>query len=70
MVKFKKSGWLYWPVNIAGWVLVILGIIFLVSVYTTYHKHSHGAGDLIYKIYPHYIGTFLLYLWIGDKTSK
>ena len=70
MVWFKKTGWLYWPANILGWILVIAGVIFLVSVYTTYHKHSHGAGDLIYKIFPHYIGTFLLYLWIGDKTSK
>ena len=67
---FKKMGWLYKPANILGWILLAAAVVFLVSVYTTYHKHSHGAGDLIYKIYPHYIGTFLLYLWVGHKSSK
>ena len=70
MVRFEKRGWLYWPANLAGWILIIAGLVFLVSVYITYEKHARSTGDLIYRIYPHYVATFLLYLWIGSKTSK
>lgn len=70
MSLFKKMGWVYKPTGIIGWVLIALAIAFLVSVYTTYHKHSHGFEDLVYKIYPFYISTFLLYVWVGSKSSK
>lgn len=70
MIWFKKNGWLYQPVNIIGWVLIAVAVVFLVSIYTTYNKHAHGFEDLAYKIYPHYVSTFLLYLWVGYKTSK
>lgn len=67
---FKKAGWLYKPANIFGWVLMVVAVVFLYSVYTTYNAHAHGFGDLSYKIYPHYVSTFLLYLWVGSRTSK
>jgi hypothetical protein len=70
MVRFKKNGWLYQPDNLLAWALVIIGVAFLVSVYTTYEKHARGTGDLVYRIYPHYVSTFLLYIWVGYKTSK
>ncbi|OGL26015.1 hypothetical protein A2708_02510 [Candidatus Saccharibacteria bacterium RIFCSPHIGHO2_01_FULL_49_21] len=70
MVRFEKWGWLYRPANLGAWILIILGAIFLVSVYFTYEKHARGTGDLIYRIYPHFVATFLLYIWVGYKTSK
>lgn len=70
MVAFRKMGWLYKPVSILGWIILIAAVVFLVSVYTTYNKHAHGFEDLAYKIYPHYIATFLLYQWIAHKSSK
>ncbi len=70
MVWFKKTGWLYQPVHVAGWIVLALGIIFLVSVYSAYNARAHGFGDLTYKIFPHYVCTFLLYIWVGYNTSK
>lgn len=67
---FKKQGWLYEPVNAYGWTVVIIAAAFLGSVYVSYSKHSFAFIELIYKIYPHYISTFLLYLWIGSQKSK
>ena len=67
---FKKQGWLYAPVNMYGWIVIAVAAAFLVSVYSAYSKHSFAFMELVYKIYPHYICTFLLYLWIGSHKSK
>lgn len=67
---FKSIGWVYRPVTVAGWLATLLPVAFAVNVFVTIDRHSHSASDTLYGIFPFWASTFLLWLWVADKTSR
>jgi len=66
---FKRFGWFYLPVSIAGVTIYLLAFVFCLTVFTAVDRHSHSASDTLYGIFPFFACAFLLLDWIGGRTS-
>lgn len=69
-IWFREWGWLYYPISWQGLILVLLVLIFWVQVFLAIDHHSHFVSDTSYGIFPYYVPSFLLLLWIASKTSQ
>ena len=67
---FKKTGWIYVPISIAGAVLSLLAIIFCVTVFIAVDRNSHSVSDTFYGIFPYFVSVFVILFWIAGNTSK
>jgi hypothetical protein len=67
---FKKSGWIYVPRSVTGFVISVLTIIFCVTVFVAVDRNSHSVSDTLYGIFPYFVSAFTLLFWIAGNTSK
>jgi hypothetical protein len=67
---FREWGWLYYPISWQGLILLLLVLIFWVQVFLAIDRHSHSVSDTLYGIFPYYVPSFLLLLWMASKTSR
>jgi len=67
---FRRWGWLYRPVAVPGWLVVVLAAIFCVNVFLVVDRHSHSASDTLYGIFPYFVSTLVVVGWIASHTSK
>jgi hypothetical protein len=67
---FARLGWLYRPVSPAGVVITLLSLAFCLNVFVAVDRHSHSVADTLYGIYPFFICTFLLWLWVAGQTTE
>ncbi len=67
---FKPWGWLYLPVSVAGFLATLLPLAFAVNVFLAVDRRSHSVSDTLYGIFPFWVPTFLLWLWLASRTSK
>ena len=67
-IWFKRCGWFFVPVSVAGYILLVLAVAFCVQVFIAIDRRSHSASDTLYGIFPYYICTFLLLDWIARRT--
>jgi len=66
---FIPLGPLYRPVSILGWTITSLALAFCVHIFRFVDGRSHSVSDTFYGIFPYWIPTFLLWLWIASRTS-
>jgi hypothetical protein len=66
---FKPLGWVYRPVSIQAWALVIATIIFCVQVFVAVDRRSHSVSDTFYGIFPYVVPALIVLNWIASKTS-
>jgi hypothetical protein len=66
---FKQTGLLYCPISIPGWTTTLLAFVFCVHSFRFVDGRSHSVSDTFYGVFPYWIPTFLLWLWIASKTS-
>ena len=69
MSIFRKSKYLHIPVSLAGYLIWLIAVVFLVTVFIAVDKDSHSASDSLYGIFPYFASTFLLIEWFASKTS-
>ena len=67
---FKQWGWLYVPASMPGAVIALGVLGFCVSVFLAIDRHSHSASDTLYGVFPFFACAFLLFDWIGARTSN
>lgn len=67
---FKRWGWVYVPVSVAGAVLDLLAIAFCIQVFTAIDRHSHSASDTLYGVFPYFACVFLLLNWAASNTCN
>jgi hypothetical protein len=67
---FKRFGWFYLPVSIAGVITILFALAFCVQVFLAVDRHSHSASDTLYGIFPFWACAFLLHDWIASRTAK
>jgi hypothetical protein len=67
---FRPLGWIYYPVSVPGALITVLFILFCLQVFVAIDRNSHSVSDTFYGIFPYWVPAFLVYLWIGMKTSE
>ena len=66
---FKRAGPIYRPVSIPGWTITLFALAFCVQIFRFVDVRSHSVSDTFYGIFPYWIPTFLLWLWIASRTT-
>lgn len=67
---FKKTGWVYMPVNPMGILITFTAIVFLVPVYMAVVRNGHSVSDDLYHMFVlYYLHSILRWKWIAVKTS-
>ena len=69
-VWFKPMGWIYRPVSMVGWMLVLLAGVFCGKAFLAADRYFHSAGDTLYGVFPYVVPTLMLLNWIASKTSR
>ena len=69
-IWFRKSGWFYVPVSVAGIIISILVILFCINVFIAADRHSHSVSDTMYGIFPYFISAFTILFWVASNTSQ
>lgn len=67
---FKQWGWLYLPASVPGAFISLAMMVFCASVFLAVDRHSHSVSDTLYGIFPFFACAFLLFDWIGARTSN
>jgi len=69
MKWFNKTKFIHLPSSPVGFVIYVLAILFLITVFVAVDRNSHSVSDTLYGIFPYFVSTFLLVEWLADKTS-
>jgi hypothetical protein len=67
---FKQWGWLYLPASVPGVLIALAMLALCVQVFIAVDRHSHSVSDTLYGIFPFFTCAFLLWDWIGVRTSN
>jgi len=68
-VWFCHWGWIYRPISVQGWIIVLLAAAFCVNVFLAVDRHSHSASDTLYGIFPFVVPAVGIVGWIASKTT-
>ena len=66
---FKRWGWCYRPISWQGVACMLLALAFGLQVFIAIDRHSHSASDTLYGFFPFAVPTFLLLMWVAERTS-
>ncbi|MCB9992763.1 MAG: hypothetical protein H6873_03795 [Hyphomicrobiaceae bacterium] len=69
MTWFKPMGLFYRPASLIGWLITFVALAFAVNTFMVADAHSHSVSDTLYAIFPYWLPTLLLWLWIAQRTS-
>ena len=69
-IWFKKSGWIYQPTSLFGWIIAILTILLCVQVFIAVDAHSHSVSDTFYGVFPYIVAYLVVAGWIASNTSE
>lgn len=67
---FKQWFWFYLPASVPGALVAIALLVFCVSVFLAVEHKSHSVSDTLYGVFPFFACAFLLFDWIGARTSN
>lgn len=69
-IWFKRIGWLYLPIHIAGVLVTLAAIVTCVWFFIAIDRNSHSVSDTLIKFFVYLFCTAFWWKWIADKTSK
>jgi hypothetical protein len=68
-IHFKKTGWIYLPVSLVGWIVTIgyaaISIITLISI----DRNYNSLISSLIRFFPYFISFSVVYFWIAANTS-
>jgi ABC-type bacteriocin/lantibiotic exporter with double-glycine peptidase domain len=68
---FKKTGWIYVPVSLAGWIVTILYVAISVFTLVVVDKTYNNLTNSLIRFFPYFISLSVLYFWVAsNNTSK
>ena len=67
---FRTWGWIYRPITVQGWAVVLIGLAFCVQVFLAVDRHSHSASDTLYGIFPFVVPTIGIVGWAASRTCE
>ncbi|MEO6456395.1 MAG: hypothetical protein ABIN97_20130, partial [Ginsengibacter sp.] len=63
---FKKTGWIYLPVNPIGILVSAMTIIFLIPVYMAIIRNGHSVSDDLYHMFVYTTCTAFWWRWVAE----
>jgi len=69
MPWFKSCGPVFRPASIAGWIITLVAVAFCVHIFLFVDGRSHSVSDTFYGVFPYWVPTFLVWLWVASRTS-
>jgi hypothetical protein len=66
---FKPFGFIFLPVSIPGWIISTLAVAFCLHIFLFVDGRSHSVSDTLYGVFPYWVPTFLLWIWIASRSS-
>jgi hypothetical protein len=66
---FKPFGLVFIPVAIPGWMISALAAAFCLHIFLFVDGRSHSVSDTLYGVFPYWVPTFLLWVWIAGRTG-
>jgi len=66
---FKRWRWIYRPVSRPGFLIMAALLLFCAQVFWAVDRKSHSVSDTLYGAFPFFACSFLLWDWIGSRTS-
>jgi hypothetical protein len=67
---FRPWGWIYRPIAVQGWMVVMLAALFCGNVFLAVDRHSHSVSDTLYGIFPFVVPTLGIIGWVASKTTE
>ncbi|MFZ0687692.1 MAG: hypothetical protein WAM89_19270 [Terriglobales bacterium] len=67
---FKPFGLIFLPISIPGWIVSALAAAFCLHIFLFVDARSHSVSDMLYGVFPYWVPTFLLWIWIATQTSS
>ena len=67
MKWYRKTKFIHLPAGLWGYILDLLIIVFLITVFVAVDRDSHSVSDTFYGIFPYFVATFLLREWLAPK---
>jgi hypothetical protein len=66
---FRPFGFVFLPVSISGWIISALAAAFCLHIFQFVDGRSHSVSDTLYGVFPYWVPTFLLWVWVTGRTS-
>ena len=66
---FKRSGLFYFPINIFGWVILLVSLVYAVYTFIDIDSRSHSVSDTLINFVLNLIIIGAVYTLIGYFTS-
>jgi hypothetical protein len=67
---FRKTKFSYLPITIAGYLVTVMGILFMVPVIIACLRSTHSVSDFFYSLFVYATCTAFWWSWIAGRTSK
>jgi hypothetical protein len=66
---FKQWGWWYLPASIPAAIIFVAVLAICAEAFLAVDDKSHSVSDTFYGVFPFFTCAFLLWDWIGARTS-
>jgi hypothetical protein len=67
---FRKTRFVHIPASLPAYLIYIVAVGFLLSVFMAVDRNSHSASDTLYGVFPFVASVFLLIEWVAEKTTR
>jgi len=64
---FKKIGWCHYPVSWQGYVILLIALLFIMSVFLAVDRASHSISETFYNMFPFVVCTAVILEWIAER---
>jgi hypothetical protein len=66
---FKKSGWIYQPVSIAGWIFTIVYAALCIVTLISIDKNYNSLVNSLIRFFPYFISFTVVWFWVASNCS-
>lgn len=67
---FKRSGIFYLPQSVVGWLILIVGIVYMIYSFIDIDSRSHSVSDTLMNFVFRFVIVFAVYTLIAYVTSR
>ncbi len=64
---FKKTGWVYLPISIIGWIVAFLYVAISVLTLVSIDSRYNSLYNSLIRFFPYFMGFSVLYFWIASN---
>ncbi|MCW8807281.1 MAG: hypothetical protein OQK79_04095 [Rhodanobacter sp.] len=67
---FIPWGWCHRPAAVAGWLVTLAAVAYMLHVFLAIDARSHSVSDTLYAVYPQWGVTLLGWDWIARASQR